>query len=347
MCYLLLLLSCLVSYRALAIEYAGVGGGYGHEMFKYYLDATTGTSESAVKKELNKRCDGKCDKIAITAQGDVQLCGAVGLKLDSWYVHSGSGYGRTRKEAQDNITPKSVYDKVKSICAPVAMDYRLKYGSQLVDKGFPQSVEKKFPTLITYLKDKDNNWNRNITAAIAGDSRNPSRYYFLLDNKMYIWFDDKDSKVHGPVSLEKSKDWPEIMKAVGANTIVAGFYYPPADKTYFFLSNNTCFEFFKKHITQPKPIADIFSNEIQKETIANKGLLTAFYDPDKKAYYFFFKNGKYIRLINKEITSVWNVDSHSWPGLDYDSFTHSKYYNKFVINTREKKIYDLVLRKAS
>ncbi|WP_330925389.1 hypothetical protein [Candidatus Sororendozoicomonas aggregata] len=341
-----------MSFSALAIQYAGVGG-YGHAMFvtsKYYLDTTTGTSESAVKKALKKICHGKCDAEAITAQGDAKPCGAVGLDLGwpAWYVRSKSVYARSREQAELDLGVGFSFTKAKSICAPTAIEYRLDFDSQRVEHGFPQSVEKNFPSLIRhYLKDKDGNWKRNITAAIAGDFRNPSKYYFLLDNKTYIWFDGDDSKFHGPVSLEKSKEWPGITKAIGSNTIVAGLYYPLADETYFFLSNNTCFQFSNGHISQPKPVADIFGDLIQKSISANNGLLTAFYDPDKKAHYFFFKNGKYSRFDKTSTHYVWGVDSTTWPGIDYDSFTNAKYYNKFMINIKQNKIYDLVLRKAS
>ncbi len=346
MCYPLLLLGCLMSFRASAIEYAGVGG-YGHAMFftaKYYLDTTTGTSESAVKKDLNRLCGGKCDTTAIVAEGDVKLCAVVALKTDSPFrVRSGSAYGKTIKEAKGHLGLALAYDKIKGICAPVAMDYRLDYGSQLVDSGFPISVTENFPSLIKYLKDDDGGWEKNIIAAIAGDSRNPSSYYFLLNDKTYIWFDDDDNKIYGPVSLKKSKDWPGITKSVGLNTIVAGLYYPPTDATYFFLSNNTCFQFLNGHTTKPEPIADLFG-KVQESISANKGLQTAFYDPNNKAYYFFFKNGKYERFDNGAYP-VNDVDSHSWPGIDHDSFTNSNYYNKFMINTRRNKIYDFVLRK--
>ncbi len=347
-CYPLLLLVSLISFRASAIQYAGVGG-YGHAFFFeciHHLDTATGTSESAVKKKLNKICHGKCDATAISAQGDAKPCGAVGLKLSGWYVHSAAGYGKFRREAEEEVASKLKYNRILSICAPGAMDYQLSFGAQSVDSGFPKSVEKNFPSLISYLRDNDNNWKHTITAAIAGDSRHPSRYYFFLENKTYIWFDDKDKKVYGPVSFKQSKDWPGISRAVGSNTIVAGFY--DRHQTFFFLSNNTCFQFLDGHFSPPKPIADTFSSLLQKSISANNGLLTGFYDPSKYAYYFFFNNGKYLRYDNKHSHyPVKNVNSNTWPGIDHDSFTNRKYYNKFMINKGNDKIFDFVLRKAS
>ncbi|WP_330925388.1 hypothetical protein [Candidatus Sororendozoicomonas aggregata] len=340
-----------MSFSAPAIEYAGVGA-YAHA--RYFtaicrLNTITGTSKAAVKKDLNRLCGGKCDTMAIVAQGDKQLCGAVGLKLDNpFYAYSRSGYGRTEKEAKQSVALGLAYDKdrIKTICVPAAIDYRLNYGFQLVDDGFPKSVKKNFPSLIKHLQDKDTAWNRNIIAAIAGDSRNPSSYYFLLDNKTYIWFDGDVNEVYGPAPFNNSKDWPGITKAIGSNTIVAGFYYPPDDKTYFFLSNNTCFQFLNGHVTQPESIANVFGTVIHESIVANKGLTTAFYDPDKEKYYFFFKNGKYQSSDNHTTYKAGDVNANSWPGIDHDSFTNPKYYNKFMINTKENKIYDFVLRRA-
>ncbi|WP_330925852.1 hypothetical protein, partial [Candidatus Sororendozoicomonas aggregata] len=321
-----------MSFSALAIQYAGVGG-YGRAFLvgaKYFINTSKGTSESAVRKKLNKQCHGKCDAMAITAQGDAKPCGAVGLNVNPWYVHSATGYGITSGKAKKAVASKLKYNKILAICAPNTMYYQLNYGSQSVDSGFPKSVEENFPSLLSYLRDKDNNWKHTITAAIAGDSRQPSRYYFFLDNKTYIWFDDKDRKVHGPVSLKQSKDWPGISGAVGSNTIVAGLY--DLHQTFFFLSNNTCFQFLDGHLIPPAPIANVFNSSLQKSISANNGLLTAFYDPGKYAYYFFFNNGKYMRYDNKHSHyPVKNVNWNTWSGIDHDSFTNRKYYNKFMI----------------
>ncbi|WP_330924258.1 hypothetical protein [Candidatus Sororendozoicomonas aggregata] len=348
MCYPFLLLVSLISFRASAIQYAGVGG-YGHAaliLATCRLHSTTGTSESAVKKKLNKLCHGSCDAMAITAQGDVKQCGAVGLKLNPWYAHSATGYGITRKKAIKEVASKLKYNRILSTCVPAAMDYQLSFGAQSLDSHFPKPVEQNFPSLTSYLKDKDNHWKHTITAAISGDSKHPSRYYFFLENKTYIWFDDKDKRVHGPVSLKQSKDWPGIARAVGSNKIVAGFY--DLFQTTFFLSNNTCFQFLDGHFFPPEPIADTFSSSLQKSISANKGLLTAFYDPSKYAYYFFFNNGKYIRYDSSYSSyPVKNVNSHTWPGLDHDSFTNPNYYNKIMINKGKYKFFDFVLRRAS